>query len=329
MSHDRSGSADSGDRPAGALPEGAGALPDEGGVSRETAVLSDGAPLSVSLSETDLRVIETLLAPLRAWTSPRFYGLENIPAEGPVLLVGNHNLLGGIDAPLLLPEVLRRRGRLIRGLAENVLIAVPGVRHLLHHYGSVRGTRQNCLALLERGEAVMVFPGGGREAVRRKNEKYHLKWEGRTGFARMAIEAGAPIVPIAMIGVDDAYDIVVDGDHPVLRPLRWVVEALGINRELTPPLVRGIGPTPLPRPERFYFAAGAPIDPAPWRDAPDLGAAAVELRAVVRKGLEEELRFLFAERDRDAGRTLAGRVRGDLSAFASGAIDRLRRFRLS
>lgn len=50
---------------------------------------------------------------------------------------------------------------------------------------------------------------------------------------------------------------------------------------------------------------------------------------MVRKGLEEELRFLFAERDRDAGRTLAGRVRGDLSAFASGAIDRLRRFRLS
>ncbi|MFX8930159.1 hypothetical protein ABTN05_21020, partial [Acinetobacter baumannii] len=77
--------------------------------------------------------------------------------------------------PLLLPEVLRHRGRLIRGLAEHVLIAVPGVRHFLHRYGSVRGTRGNCLALLERGEAVIVFPGGGREAVRRKGEKYVLK----------------------------------------------------------------------------------------------------------------------------------------------------------
>ncbi|GAA5082774.1 lysophospholipid acyltransferase family protein [Nocardia iowensis] len=297
MSHDRSGSADSGVRPSGAL------LLDE-------PELSDGAPLAVSLTDSDLRVIEALLAPLRAWTSPRFYGLENIPAEGPVLLVGNHNLMGGIDAPLLLPEVLRRRGRLIRGLAENVLIAVPGLRHFLHRYGAVRGTRGNCLALLKRGDAVIVFPGGGREAVRRKNEKYVLKWEGRTGFARMAIEAGAPIVPIAMIGVDDAYDIVIDGDHPLLRPLRWTVEALGLNPELTPPLLRGLGPTAIPRPERFYFSAGAPIDPAPWRDAEDLGSAAKELRDVVRKALEEELKFLFAERARDSGRTLLGRMRG-------------------
>ncbi|WP_174189280.1 lysophospholipid acyltransferase family protein [Nocardia barduliensis] len=281
-----------------------------GAANSADPVLSDGAPLSVALTDTDLRLIDTLLAPLRAWTSPRFYGLENIPADGPVLLVGNHNLLGGIDAPMLLPEVLRRRGRLIRGLAENVLINVPGVRHLLHHYGVVRGTRSNCLALLRRGEAVMVFPGGGREAVRRKNEKYLLKWEGRSGFARMAIEAGAPIVPVAMIGVDDAYDIVVDGDHPILRPLRWTVQALGLSRDLTPPLIRGVGPTVIPRPERFYFSAGAPIDPGPWRNAGDMHAAATEFRDVVRKALEEEMNFLFAERARDEGRTLVGRVRG-------------------
>ncbi|MBH0775164.1 lysophospholipid acyltransferase family protein [Nocardia bovistercoris] len=272
-------------------------------------ILTDGAPLDVALDDTDIRVLETLLAPLRAWTSPRFYGLENIPAEGPVLLVGNHNLLGIIDAPLLLPEVLRARGRLIRGLAENLLIAVPGVRHFLHHYGSVRGTRDNCATLLGRGEAVLVFPGGGREAIRRKNEKYVLKWEGRTGFARMAIEAGAPIVPVAMIGIDDAFDIVFDGGHPVMAPVRWAVEALGLKTDLTPPLLRGIGPTVLPRPERFYFSAGTPIDPAPWRDAADLDAAALELCQVVRKGLEEEMKYLFAERERDSGRRLAGRLR--------------------
>ena len=80
--------------------------------------LTDGAPLEVRLDDNDLRVLDALLAPMRAWTSPRFYGLENIPAEGPVLLVANHNLLGFVDAPLLVPEVLRVRGRLIRGLAE-------------------------------------------------------------------------------------------------------------------------------------------------------------------------------------------------------------------
>ena len=273
------------------------------------AVLSDNAPITVSPSRWELLALEAVLAPLRAWTSPKFFNLDNIPAQGPVLLVGNHNLMGGIDAPLLMPAILAERGRVVRGLAEHVLM-VPGVRDILHRFGAVRGTRGNCLALLERGEAVVVFPGGGREAIRRKGEKYVLKWEGRTGFARMAIQAGAPIVPIAMIGIDDAYDIVADGQSTLLSPVRGLVRALGINPELTPPLLRGVGPTPVPRPERFYFSAGTPIDPAPWRDAQDLDAAAEALRDVVRKGLEEELRFLFDQRERDTGRTLSGRLRG-------------------
>ncbi|NKY37875.1 acyltransferase family protein [Nocardia speluncae] len=271
--------------------------------------LSDGAPLSIDLGTTDLRFLEALLAPVRAWSAPRFFGLSNIPESGPVLLVANHNLLGLIDAPLLLPEVLRRRGRLIRGLAENVLIRVPGVRHMLHHYGSVRGTRENCRTLLEHGEAVIVFPGGGREAIRRKGEKYTLRWEGRTGFARMAIECGVPILPVAMIGIDDAYDILADKDDLLLRPLRRVVEGLGIHAELTPPLVRGLGPTVIPRPERFYFSVGTAVDPQPWCAANDRAEAAQQLSLVVQKALREELTFLLGERDRDRGRTLAGRLR--------------------
>ncbi|MGI5217360.1 lysophospholipid acyltransferase family protein [Nocardia sp. CA-290969] len=289
----------------GGRPAGGGRHRDHSAAPR----LSDGAPLSVELSDTDLRMLEALLSPVRMWSDPRFFGLSNIPESGPALLVSNHNLLGMIDAPLLLPEVLRRRGRLIRGLAENVLIRVPGVRHLLHHYGSVRGTRENCRTLLEHGETVIVFPGGGREAIRRKGEKYALRWEGRTGFARMAIECGAPILPVAMIGIDDAYDIIADKDDLLLRPLRRLVESLGIHTELTPPLVRGVGLTAIPRPERFYFSVGTPIDPEPWRGAHDLDEAAEQLSLVVQKAVREELTFLLAERDRDRGRTLTGRLR--------------------
>ncbi|MFJ1456822.1 lysophospholipid acyltransferase family protein [Nocardia sp. N2S4-5] len=273
--------------------------------------LSDGAPLRIPLRDSDIRAFDALTAPMRAWVSPVFHGLDNIPADGPVLLVGNHNFLG-IDTPLLWPEIARTRGRLVRGLAENVLITVPGVRHALHRVGCVRGNRANCRTLLEQGEMLLVFPGGGREAVRRKGEKYVLKWAGRTGFARMAIETGAPIVPVAMVGADDAFDILLDGQGAALRPLRTLVQALGLPPNLTPPLVTGFGPTWIPKPERFYYSAGTPIETTPWADADDLDAAAEELQAVVRKALEEELTFLLAERDKDRGRTLWGRARGAL-----------------
>lgn len=272
--------------------------------------LSDGAPLQMTLSANDLRMFDVLTASVRMWNSPVFHGLENIPETGPVMLVGNHTLLGGVDGPLLVHEIYRRTGRVVRGLAENVLMRVPPVRELVHWIGAVRGSRENCRALLDNGQAVLVFPGGGREAMRRKGEKYQLKWEGRTGFARMAIETGATIVPTAMIGADDVFDVVFSGDHAVLLPLRRTVEVLGIRGNLTPPLMRGIGPTVVPRPERFYYSAGTPIETTAWRDATDPDAAAAELQQVVRKALEEEIIHLLAERERDAGRTLWGRVRG-------------------
>ncbi|MFE5285178.1 lysophospholipid acyltransferase family protein [Nocardia sp. NPDC056611] len=272
--------------------------------------LTDGAPLHVDLTDTDRRIIDAIIAPSRAWFSPRFYGMENFPLEGPVLLVGNHSLAGGTDAPLLAHEILVRHDRLVRGLAENVLIDVPGLRDVLHRWGIVRGNRRNCTTLLEQGEAVAVFPGGGREAMRGKGQKYQLVWEGRTGFAKMAIATGAPIVPIAMVGGDDVFDIVFDGDHPAMFPVRKAVEGLGLRSTLTPPLIRGLGPTLVPKPERFYFSLGTPIDTSPWRDIPDTDAAANELQAVVKKALEGELDFLLGERDRDRGRSLLGRALG-------------------
>ncbi|WP_245677867.1 lysophospholipid acyltransferase family protein [Nocardia acidivorans] len=274
----------------------------------ETRGLTDGAPLHVELTDMDRRAIELLVAPSRAWFSPRFYGLENFPLDGPVLLVGNHTLAGGTDAPLLAAEILAKHDRLVRGLAENVLIDVPVLRDALQRLGIVRGNRHNCTTLLEQGEAVAVFPGGGREAMRGKGQKYQLLWEGRTGFARMAIATGAPIVPIAMVGGDDIYDIIFDGDHPVMSPLRKVVTGLGLRANLTPPLIRGLGPTLVPKPERFYFSMGTPIDTTPWSEATDTEAAARELQSVTRKALEEELAFLLAERDRDRGRSLLGRT---------------------
>ncbi len=271
-------------------------------------LLSDGAPLTVSFTPYGMLFIDTLLAPLRAWVSPRFHGLENIPADGPVMLVGNHSLVA-IDVSLLHQELLHRRGRVLRGMGDDALMSSTPIRKMIQWQGSVRGSRENCRTLLEHGEMVLVLPGGTREAFRSKARKYALRWEGRTGFAQVAIEAGVPIVPVAMVGSNDAYDIVVDGDHAVMGPLRRLGER-GPRANPAPPLFHGIGPTFVPKPQRFYYSVGAPIDAAQWSGPGDRSA---ELQSVVHAALETELDFLLTEQARDRGRTLRGRIRGGLN----------------
>ncbi|MDQ2721815.1 MAG: acyltransferase, partial [Actinomycetota bacterium] len=97
-----------------------------------------------------------------------------------------------------------------------------------------------------------------------KDEKYRLIWKQRTGFARMAIEAGCPIVPFGAVGAEECFDILLDADHPVFAPARAVVGRLGGNWDLVWPVVRGFGPTPLPRPQQFYFGFGASISTDRW-----------------------------------------------------------------
>jgi len=272
-------------------------------------------PLSDALlhyrpSDLDQRMISTALAPWRALTEPRYYGLDRIPADGAVLLVGNHTVFGMLDMPLMLGEIHRVTGRFVRGMADHAHFAVPGWRDVLVRQGGVRGTRENCRALLAAGEAVLVYPGGGREVAKRKGEQYQLLWKQRMGFARLAIEAGCPIVPFGAVGAEESYDILLDAESPVLAPLRGLVERAGGRWELIPPLVRGLGPTPLPRPERFYFAFGEPIDTQPWAEQGEPGVA--DLRDHVREAVQERITYLLAEREADPGRDLLARTRHHL-----------------
>jgi 1-acyl-sn-glycerol-3-phosphate acyltransferase len=263
--------------------------------------LSD-AQLRYRPSDADRRLIAAALAPWRALTDPRFYGLDRIGADGAVLLVGNHTVFGMLDMPLMLGEIHRATGRFVRGMADHAHFAVPVWRDVLMRQGGVRGTRENCRALLAAGEAVLVYPGGGREVAKRKGEKYQLLWKERVGFARLAVEAGCPIVPFGAVGAEESYDILLDADSPVLAPIRDLVGRLGGRAELIPPLVRGLGPTPLPRPERFYFAFGEPIDTRAWAGQGEDGVR--ELRDQVRQAVLGRITFLLAEREADPDREL-------------------------
>jgi 1-acyl-sn-glycerol-3-phosphate acyltransferase len=256
--------------------------------------------------------MEALLRPWELITDPVFHGTDLIPDSGPCLFVGNHTIYGLLDLPLLVHHVQRERGLFLRGLAEKAHYKVPVWRDFLTRFGAVDGTRENARALLRDGEPVLVLPGGGREVAKRKGERYHLIWKQRLGFARLAIEARCPIVPFAAVGGEETYDIVVDADSALMAPVRAAFERLGGRTELLFPLARGFAGTPLPRPERFYFAFGEPIETERYGGRHEDGRAARGLRDRTRSAVEERINFLLAEREQDPDRDLLGRIRSRL-----------------
>lgn len=263
---------------------------------------TDAAAVARRPSERDVRLLRAVLRPWQRLTRPRWHGLENIPREGPVLLIGNHSTFAFVDMPIMISEIDRVTGRFVRGMADHLHFAVPGWRDLLTRAGAMPGTRENCRALLAAGEAVLVYPGGGREVAKRKGEKYELIWKQRTGFARMAVEAGCPIAPFGAVGAEESFDILLDADSPVFAPVRNVVERFGGRWDVVWPIARGLGPTPLPRPERLYFAFGEPIIPPSGVTGDDEHAIRA-LRDRTKTAVEGLIATLREEQARDNARS--------------------------
>ncbi|MFT4570654.1 MAG: 1-acyl-sn-glycerol-3-phosphate acyltransferase [Hyphomicrobiaceae bacterium] len=252
-----------------------------------------------------LRNFEWLAVPLRAWFAPKLVGEENIDPSVPSLWVGNHTIYGLVDIPVFATELYLRHGIYLRGLADSNHFMVPGWRDTLVRLGAVRGSRPNCKALMENKEHVLVFPGGGREVTKRKGERYKLIWKNRTGFARMAIEHGYPISPFASVGAEEAYNILIDANDIMASPIGTLLARIGATEkylrsgEAIPPLARGLGPTLLPRPERFYFGFGERIDTTQYDGRADDEDALYDLRDRVRDSVRDQIAKLLEVRRTD------------------------------
>ena len=142
------------------------------------------------------------------WLLASFYfraevrGLERIPAEGPVLLVGNHS--GGNVTPDTMVFALAFSGyfgaeRRLHPLVHNLILAMPLPFDLVK-FGCVTASHRNARLALDRGAAVLVYPGGDREVHRPFWESGKVDFGGRKGFVRLALEAEVPIVPLVAVG---------------------------------------------------------------------------------------------------------------------------------
>ena len=259
----------------------------------------------LNFAPPSLKAVEWATALARFYFKPQFFGLENVDALKPALYVSNHTIFGVLDSPLLYEKLFKDKGIVLRSLGDHFHFSVPIWRDILVEGGSVPGTRENCARLMQGGEHILVYPGGGREVAKRKGEQHKLTWKTRTGFARMAIEYQYPVIPVAALGADDALDVVYDAYDFMQNPIgRWLLDKKPVYDKLRGgdvfmPLAKGIGPTLIPRPEKFYFGFGKPISPAAFAGMENDKEQVWQFRKQVMDALEGELNKLKQKRVRD------------------------------
>jgi 1-acyl-sn-glycerol-3-phosphate acyltransferase len=130
-------------------------------------------------------------------------GLGNIPAGGPVLLVGNHS--GGTmiaDTFVFAQAFYDHFGpdRRFHQLAHDLVFKLPGARALVQRYGTIPASRANMKRALFRDAALLVYPGGDHETYRPSWESSEVGFGGRSGFVELALEQNVPVVPVVAIG---------------------------------------------------------------------------------------------------------------------------------
>ncbi len=248
-------------------------------------------PRRVQILRGALERVQGGIVPLIDLCRPYVSGLETLPADGRFLLVGNHTQFIGGEV-LLIPHFVRRAlGIRVRPLADRRFGQRSGLGHdVMTAYGGVVGAPETARELMRHNETILVFPGGGREIAKFKGEEYRLNWRGRSGFARIAVENGYPIVPVGLVGGDDVYKSLVTRDSALGRLSQTISARLTGEADMAMPLMRGVGPTFIPRPQRMYLHFGGSIDTTKPENV-----SAQDWVASVRKDTQDSLETILAD----------------------------------
>jgi 1-acyl-sn-glycerol-3-phosphate acyltransferase len=182
------------------------------------------------------------------WFRMEMEGWENVP-EAPVLLVGIHSGAPFVwDAWTVGVQWWRHFGdaRPLHGTAHDALMAMPLVGRFFRSMGVLPAARDAIVTALAEGQDVALWPGGEVDSLRPWRERDKANLAHRTGFVRIAIQTGVPIVPIATVGGADAMPVLIRGDRlsRVLRldrTLRLKVFPIAVS------LPWGIAPAALPQ----------------------------------------------------------------------------------
>lgn len=159
----------------------------------------------------------------RYWFRVEAEGLENVPESGGALLVSNHSGALPPDGPMIMQAIRNEHParRSLYMLGEHWFKGYPGVGMLANKLGVIPAHPANAQRLLgEEGRLAIVFPEGQKGTRKVLWQRYRLRRFGRAGFVRTALRAKAPIVPIALVGGEEAM--------PIFAHMRTVQRATGL-----------------------------------------------------------------------------------------------------
>ena len=181
---------------------------------------------------------------LSQYFSPQVRGTDNVPRDGPVLVVGNHSAVYLYpDAWAIGDAVIERRGLTAPTyvLAFDLLFAIPGVGSLLRRGGALPAEESAAGTALTDGAAVVVFPGGDHDACRPWTDRARVDFGTHRGFVRLALREGVPVVPAVGYGAHHSVVVAARGE-PFARALGFA----GVRVNVFPVLVGPpFGLTPL------------------------------------------------------------------------------------
>ncbi len=181
-------------------------------------------------------------------------GHEHIPAKGPAVFAANHAGILPFDGAMICVDTMLHTNppRLTRAIVDRWAGSLPWIGVFFARVGQVTGTRENFEDLLSDGQIPLVFPEG-MDGVRKPiTQRYRLQ-RFHVGFVEQALRAGAPVIPIAVIGSEN--------QAPILYDVKPLAKALGLPMAPITPTFPWLGPLgALPYPVSYRIVYGEAID---------------------------------------------------------------------
>nr|WP_319460418.1 lysophospholipid acyltransferase family protein [Micromonospora sp. RTP1Z1] len=227
----------------------------------------------------------------RDWFRTEVGGLENVPADGPALVVGNHSGTVALDA-LILSAALHDQHparRYLRLLGADLVFRMPVVSEIARKTGGTVACNPDVERLLGKGELVGVFPEGFKGVGKLYSDRYKLQRFGRGGFVSAALRTGTPIVPVAIVGGEEIYPMLAD-----IKPLARLLKLPYFPVTSTFPWLGPLGMVPLPSKWMIEFCP--PIPTAHLTDSADDPLVVFNLADQVRETIQQTLHRLLERR---------------------------------